>query len=160
MDVEHYHVRNGKCTSDKDFGVRGVPHVAIVDTHGKIVFIGHPASRPDLVQDFDDLLADKPITGKGTTKAGGGDGEDDEEFKANCEPDKIAECVEKFNKLSEEHIQTDETKTECEGMMRAFCVLVCQERYNCKTNVLECNMTNYHVLVGSQEKIDKAKTRL
>jgi len=47
--VEHYHVRNGKCVADKEFGVQGVPHVAIVDTNGKIVFVGHPASRPDLV---------------------------------------------------------------------------------------------------------------
>ena len=157
--VEHYHVRNGKCISDKDFGVRGVPHVAIVDTTGKIVFVGHPASRPDLAQDFNDLLEGKAITGQGTTAAGDGDDED-EEFKANCEPDKITECVEQFKKMSEEHLMTEATKTECEGMPRAFCVLVVSEKYNCKTNVLECNMTNYHVLVGSQEKIDKAKTIL
>lgn len=64
--VEHYHVRNGKCVADKEFGVQGVPHVAIVDTNGKVVFMGHPASRPNLVQDFDDLLAGKEITGAGT----------------------------------------------------------------------------------------------
>ena len=43
--VEHYHARNGKCTADKDFKVQGVPHCVLVDTLGKIVWIGHPASR-------------------------------------------------------------------------------------------------------------------
>lgn len=33
-NVEHYHVRNGKCTADKEFGVQGVPHTALVDTNG------------------------------------------------------------------------------------------------------------------------------
>jgi len=92
--VEHYHVRNGKCTGDKEFGVQGVPHVAIVDTKGKIVFMGHPASRPDLVQDFNDLLEGKEITGKGTSPAGAGDDEDeDEAFKANLEAADAAGCV-------------------------------------------------------------------
>jgi len=87
-------VRNGKCTSDKEFGVQGVPHVAIVDTKGKIVFMGHPASRPDLVQDFNDLLEGKTITGKGTSPAGAGDDEDeDEAFKANLEAADAAGCV-------------------------------------------------------------------
>ena len=80
--VEHYHVRNGKCVADKEFGVQGVPHVAIVDTHGKIVFMGHPASRQNLEQDFDDLLAGKEITGAGTSPAG-----DDDEFTINVQAD-------------------------------------------------------------------------
>ena len=72
---EQYHVRNGKCESDKEYGLTGVPHAAMIDKAGKIVFIGHPASRPNLEQDIDDLLNDKPITGDGTKQ--GGMGEDD-----------------------------------------------------------------------------------
>ena len=41
--VEHFH-RAGS-SADEDYGVEGVPHVVLVDTHGKIVYIGHPASR-------------------------------------------------------------------------------------------------------------------
>ena len=67
-----------------------------MDTEGKIVFIGHPASRPNLVQDFNDLLEGKPITGKGTTPAAGGDGDEDEEFKANVKAEEAAELVTKF----------------------------------------------------------------
>jgi hypothetical protein len=53
--VEHYHVKTPGCTADKDYGVQGVPHVLLVDTKGKIVFVGHPASR-QLDQDIDSLL--------------------------------------------------------------------------------------------------------
>ena len=53
--VEHYHIRNGVCTADKDHGIQGVPHVLLVDTEGKIVFKGHPASR-NLEVDIDKLL--------------------------------------------------------------------------------------------------------
>ncbi|MFN9898377.1 MAG: hypothetical protein ACK55Z_06180 [bacterium] len=33
----------------------------LIDQNGKIVFKGHPASRSNLEQDFDDLLAGKEI---------------------------------------------------------------------------------------------------
>jgi len=73
--VEHYWVRNGKCTADKDYGVRGVPHCVLLDTNGKIVFIGHPASRT-LEEDIDKLLKGETISGAGTTA--GGDEDEDE----------------------------------------------------------------------------------
>jgi len=60
--VEHYHVRNGKCTADNEYGVQGVPHVLLVDTNGTIVFMGHPASRK-LEEDIDALLAGKTLEG-------------------------------------------------------------------------------------------------
>ena len=63
--VEHYHVRNGKCTADNEYGVQGVPHVLLVDTEGTIVFMGHPSSRK-LEEDIDALLAGKKLEGNGT----------------------------------------------------------------------------------------------
>ena len=97
-------MRNGKCVADKEFGVSGVPHVAIVDTEGKIVFVGHPANRKDLVQDFNDLLAGKKLEGAGTQPAGGGgDGEDDEEFKANVKPEEAEGLINKFKDLGKTH---------------------------------------------------------
>ncbi len=63
--VEHYHVRTPGCTADKDYGVQGVPHVLLIDTKGKIVFVGHPASR-QLEQDIDALLKGETLTGEGT----------------------------------------------------------------------------------------------
>lgn len=158
--VEHYHVRNGKCVADKEFGVQGVPHVALVDTTGKIVFVGHPASRPDLEGDIDKLLAGEVITGKGTTAAAGGDDEEDGPFEANVDAEKVDDAVAKFLKDSEEILMTDTTKEAASGMPRAFCVLVHEARFDCKTKTLANKMDNYHVLVGPQAKIDGMKTIL
>merc|ERR1712012_188962 len=124
--VEHYHVRNGKCVADKEFGVQGVPHVALVDKEGKIVFVGHPASRK-LEDDINDLLDGKTLSGAGTTAAGGDD--EDEELTNNVpEGSSVADMIKEFNDLSEKHCQTEETKTACEGMPRAFCVLVHEQK--------------------------------
>lgn len=71
------HARNGKCKADKLFKFGGIPFCVIVDAEGKIVFKGHPANRPDLVKDFDDLLAGNKISGAGTTEAGDSDDDDD-----------------------------------------------------------------------------------
>jgi len=159
--VEHYHVRNGKCTGDKEWGVQGVPHVAIVDTKGKVVFMGHPANRPDLVKDFDDLLAGKEMTGKGCSAAGGDEDEDEEGgFKSNCDAADVDAAVKLFNELSTEHLQTDAVKEACEGMPRAFCVLVVANQFDVKQKKLEASLTNYHVLVGPQDKVDKGKELL
>ena len=66
--VEHFH--RGGSTASEDFGASGVPHVVLVDTHGKIAFIGHPATR-DLEKDINELLEGKSLTGEGTTVKGG-----------------------------------------------------------------------------------------
>lgn len=42
--------------------MQGVPHCALVDTHGKIVWIGHPASRK-LEEDINALLEGKELSG-------------------------------------------------------------------------------------------------
>jgi len=52
----------------------------ILDKQGTIVYKGHPASRKDLVKDFNDLIAGKPL--EGVEAAGGGD--DEEEAGGNA----------------------------------------------------------------------------
>lgn len=60
--VDHYFVGAAdKCK--KDYGIQGVPHVLLVDTNGKIVFKGHPASRKNLEEDFDKLLKGETLEG-------------------------------------------------------------------------------------------------
>jgi len=39
----HYHRAGSDCS--EVYGVRGVPHVMIIDTNGKIAFKGHPVNR-------------------------------------------------------------------------------------------------------------------
>lgn len=57
----HYWRAKSNCSDV--YQVRGVPHVLLVDTNGKIVYKGHPASRKDLVADFDALLEGKELEG-------------------------------------------------------------------------------------------------
>ena len=70
--VEHFH--KGGSTADEDYGCQGVPHVVLVDTTGKVVYIGHPASR-ELEKDIETLLRGEPLTG---VKAGSEDEEEDD----------------------------------------------------------------------------------
>lgn len=45
--------------------MKGVPHVLLLDTKGRIVFKGHPAKRKNLEEDFDTLLKGEALTGEG-----------------------------------------------------------------------------------------------
>jgi len=90
--VEHWHIRNGKCVADKEYGISGVPHVALIDKEGKIVFKGHPASRK-LEEDIDALLKGEKLTGEGT---GPKASDDDNEEKAGGSDTDITEDIQKF----------------------------------------------------------------
>jgi len=46
----------------------------LIDTNGKIAFKGHPANRPDLVADFNTLLAGGSIEGEGCAPAQAAEG--------------------------------------------------------------------------------------
>jgi len=121
--VEHYHTRNGKNSADKDYGVQGVPHCLLVDTHGKIVFVGHPASRK-LEEDINTLLEDEKITGAGTTKAGGED-EGQGEGAAKDIKDEDYERLTTLFKDGTKGICQDQAITEqAKKLQRAFFVLV------------------------------------
>ena len=41
--IEHYHIDRGTCKAEKEFGVKSIPHVALIDKTGKIAFVGHYA---------------------------------------------------------------------------------------------------------------------
>ena len=102
--VEHYFRAGSNCSTV--YGVQGVPHVLIVDTQGTIVYKGHPAQRPNLEQDFDDLAAGKPITGKGawSGESGGDESkEEDEEEGKFTEVDSAA-----INKEIDEFLPVNE----------------------------------------------------
>lgn len=62
-DIEHYHRHESKCS--ETYGVSGVPHVLLLDTKGRIVFKGHPATRKSLEDDFNTLLKGEALTGDG-----------------------------------------------------------------------------------------------
>jgi len=59
------HYWRSKSDCSEVYSVKGVPHVLIIDTKGKIAFKGHPANRSDLEADFTALLNGETITGEG-----------------------------------------------------------------------------------------------
>jgi len=120
----HYHRAESDCS--QVYSVRGVPHVMLLDTTGKIVYKGHPATRPDLEADFDTLLKGEAITGAGTEeeaqKPAEGAGED-----AAKELDFAAHnvLVDKFASEIGPALQKNESiSASAKNMQRAFCVMV------------------------------------
>lgn len=153
-NVEHYHVRNGRCTADKEYGVQGVPHCLLLDTAGKIVFIGHPASR-NLEQDINDLLAGKTISGAGTTAAGGDD--EDGQPSKKCSAAEVGALIEGFKTTAKGIMEDAEVKAAVKGAPRAFLVLVAKGDYDWKTSTMEYKLSHYQVLVGPQAMLDLVK---
>ena len=91
--VDHYFI-GGADKCKKDYGISGVPHVLLVDTNGKIVFKGHPASRKNLEEDFDKLL-------KGETLQDITSNDDEEEEpEANMDVD-LATAISEIDKNKE-----------------------------------------------------------
>ena len=76
--VEHFH--RGTSTADTDYGVNGVPHVVLIDTHGKIAYAGHPATRK-LENDIDTLLKGEKLTGEGVSSGADAGGDTNESLK-------------------------------------------------------------------------------
>ena len=62
---EHFNVKNAKSRAIQYFGLQRVPTAALVNTEGKIVFIGHPNQRR-LDDDINKLLTNRALEGEGT----------------------------------------------------------------------------------------------
>jgi len=132
--VEHYWRGSSKC--NEEFGVRGIPHVALIDTHGKIVFKGHPNSRPDLEKDIDTLLAGETISGKGTQAP--------EAKKDETEAEAKELTPEKLNTISKHFLDGCEklegVKEEAAKLQRAFFVLVINGTVNNETGKMNADV--------------------
>ena len=151
----HYHRAQSDCSDV--YSVRGVPHVMLLDTTGKIVFKGHPATRPDLEADFDTLLKGEAITGPGT-------GEEKKEEPKQGEAGKEMN-FEAHNKYIDQFAaewapgfqKNESIKTAASSMIRAFCVMVLQEEIDVATGKSTGEFKNFRDLVGKQENIDTCK---
>ena len=152
--VEHYHVRTAGCTADKDYGVAGVPHVLLVDTNGKIVFVGHPASR-EIEKDIETLLKGEKITGEGT----GASAEEEKTGEAGSEfdEDTITAAKEEFIKNAKTFMA--DNGDECGKLGRGFIVLVDESSYDVKTQKSKHDISCITQLMGPQEVIDSLKAK-
>jgi hypothetical protein len=109
--VEHFH--RGGSTASEDYGAKGVPHMVLVDTQGKIVFIGHPAVR-NLEKDIDELLEGKVISGEGTKAVGGEGSEEGEEGYEEMDLRVVDEEMKKMgDTFNQEMKESEEVKANC-----------------------------------------------
>lgn len=149
-----YHVRNGTCQADKQFKFQGIPFCVLLDTEGKVVFMGHPASRK-FEDDFDTLLAGNKITGDGTTAAGGDDGDSSAGGKAMSAED-LANTITGFR--SGVDAAKKEIGDAANQMMRAFFVLVQQSTFDRSSGSFKTDLKHYQVLVGPSAACDKLES--
>ena len=155
-DVEHFH--RAKSDASKVYSVSGVPHVMLIDQKGVIAFKGHPAGRPDLEQDLNDLAEGKPITGTGTAPPSGESckapaEEKDDGFK-EMEMDTINEEIAEFKKKMTELQQKEEMREVAKEMQRSFCVITVESKHP-SGGKPRFNYCNHRVLVGKQGSVNK-----
>jgi len=68
------------------------------------------------------------------------------------------DVIDDFKKIAKEDLQgNEELKKLAKEMPRSFCVMVFSNGYNVTTEKWKGTFTNYRVLVGKQDSIDKLK---
>jgi len=154
--VEHYH-RAGSAAS-KIYSVNGVPHVMLIDKTGRIVFKGHPATRPDLEKDIDTLLKGEALTGDGAASAPK-EGADESEEKIpeglkEFDLEKLNSEIEEFKKACAAMTANSDLVAAAKEMPRKFCVITLTQVYFPSTGKSLYKYVNHRVLVGKQESID------
>ena len=155
--VTHYWRGDSDCS--KQYGVQGVPNVMLIDTKGNIVFKGHPASRPDLVKDFNELLEGKVPEGCVAPTAGG-DGPAMPAIEGGDHNlDDIMKTVDAFASEGGKKLQAD-CKEDVAGFPRAFCVMVTSVTYDGDSDSFKTKFTNYRVLVGPGDKVDTVNEKI
>jgi len=161
--VEHYWRSKSDCS--EVYGVSGVPHVLLLDTNGRIVFKGHPATRKDLEADFDTLLKGEALTGDGAwvekseapeePKADEKKEEPEEGYK-ELDPAAVENTLSEFKTNADRWCADKELTSQANGMARNFCVMTVEEKID-KNGKILTKFTNHRVVVGSQEQVDTFK---
>ena len=153
--IEHYHVRNGLCDAEIEFGVKGIPIATLVGKEGIIAFTGHSAKR-DFEVDIYNLLEGKELTGEGV-ETGDPVEDDDGAWIPNID-DAVAELVlDRFEASSLRLFNSADVRRTAADMQRCLCVLVHEQRHACRVDKREHKMNFYSVLAGKQESIDQMK---
>ena len=154
--MEHFWTKNGKSVAEKLYGVQGIPHRLLIDKTGKIVFVGHPASR-QLEEDINALLEDKALEGPGTTRQQ--DEQQEEGKQEEFDEEKHKASVEEFTTALDGVMKDEELKEQIKKLQRAFFVLVVDHKMNAEGKFIG-NYTCVTQLFGDQNaaKIVQEKT--
>jgi hypothetical protein len=151
--VEHF-FRAGSSCSD-DYGVSGVPKVLLVDTNGKVVFSGHPASRK-LEEDIEKLMKGETLTGAGL---GAEDAEEEEKGKS-LDSDTLVQEQNKFQTEVSKFINEPEVVAAAASLQRDFIVLIREASWDSATNNFLTTYKNINVLVGPKASVDGLKSKI
>jgi hypothetical protein len=129
-----------------------VPHVVLIDTEGKIAFVGHPAST-DLEKGIEKLL-------KGE-KLGAAGGDDDEEGGEGFKELDLANVHKEMTTFSENlsAFKANEALKSVQ-LMRDFVVLIRETKYDVAADKYLTNFRNINVLVGPGGQVEKAKQEI
>jgi thiol-disulfide isomerase/thioredoxin len=146
IKVEHY--LRGSSSSSKDYGVQSVPHVTLVDTNGKLAFIGNPI-KVDFEKSIDSLLSGGKVVMK-SESSGAAAAEDSAKI--------LAELVCFATEVGEK-IKTNE-ELKFNGLIRDFVAFVSDSTYDINTNKMKTNCHNINVLVGPKVAVDGAKSEI
>ena len=142
-------MRNGLCDAEREYGVRGIPHAALVDREGNIVFMGHYAQR-NLEVDIASLLEGKELVGEGTELGNGGTDEYDGPWIPNVDEYIVETALDKFEETSEAMLGAADVRRVAHGMQRCYSVLVLEQRHDCTEDRRESKMKYYAVLAGKK----------
>jgi hypothetical protein len=159
--VEHYHAQNGTCKINEQLGAGGIPHVALLNPKGEIVFKGHPSSI-NLEKAIDDLLEKGESSLCPKPSAGGEAADDDEEEDkpGAAFPGDAGAFVTNFKAKVNEMIKDADLVKSCEGFQRAFFVLEEKSFFNAAKKTIDANLEMHLVLVGGGEGKDAAVTKI
>lgn len=125
-----------------------MPHVVLIDTEGKIAFVGHPAST-DLEKGIEKLLKGEKLGG-----AGGDDEEGSEGYKQLDLASVQKEMTNFSDSLSVLHANEALKNV---SLMRDFVVLIRETKYDAAADKYLTDFRNINVLVGPADDVDKAK---
>ena len=144
--VDHYFI-GGADKCKKDYGISGVPHVLLVDTNGKIVFKGHPASRKNLEDDIDKLLKGETLQDITSNV------EEEPEVTNNVDLATAIDEIEKNKKILSV-IKSDEKEQErAAKMYRNSCVFYIEANYYINTRKVHLDYTNCRNLEGDEDDV-------
>jgi len=123
----------------------------LVDTHGVIVFKGHPATR-NLEEDIDALLKGEKITGKGTEAEVAEKGEEEKSGGSSTSEAENASAKDIFRNQAREFM--DAKKEALEGLPKAFLYLIDASSFDVKTGTFSHQLTCHTVLTGAAAQVE------
>jgi hypothetical protein len=129
-----------------------VPHVLLVDTNGKLAFVGHPASIK-LEEAIEKLL-------KGEALPSSAEESDDSSNYKELDVAKIRSELEAYSAKVDELSKNEDFKKNAAELARDFMVVLCETKIDQKTGKFVSMYKNINVLIGDKVAAEKMKEEI